>query len=101
MYHPVPLFHAFQFACLKADFISPGMINLSNLQDKIFQLGVLIHFVALYKLHVEVIKVSCNVDTLKQRVVVFVDQHEIWVDFEASVLTQGQANLIVLFGLLV
>ena len=104
MDHPAPfLLIAFWSASLKADFVTPGMAHLPNLAVPFWDSCTFIYFETLFtcwvvfcKLHVEVIKVRRDVDTLLQWVVVFIDQHEIWVDFKASVLTQGQANLVVL-----
>ena len=45
MDHPFPfILVTFLYARLKADFIAPGMTNLSNLRDQFFHFGVLIHF---------------------------------------------------------
>ena len=46
------------------------------------------------ELEVELIEISLNINTLHVLVIPIVDQHEVIVDFPASILTHHNANIV-------
>ena len=73
------------------------MTNLANLVIKLAKICLSGDMVCILdKFKVELVEVCLDVNTLKLRVDILVDQHEVTVDFKSTVLTQDDPNAIVL-----
>ncbi len=73
------------------------MTKLSHLSRELIQVGLLAIIVAIFdKLQEETVKVSFNIYTLILVVVVFVDEHEIRVDFITATSANHDAHLVIL-----